>query len=906
MKQLYYIPLWIIFLAGTLWSSNGDITVHDDFSSIEISPKSRVLLDSKGSLTHRQIIESDRLFRKPDREVPSFGYTDDVIWIRFTLVNESPDAREALLEIKNPIMDEVTFHDPARHRGGPVIAGDMVPFESRDVGYRNPVFRLSIPAGATDYYLRIRTTSNSNVPMTLWDPDAFEKKSDRETIVLWLFYGLMLALMLYNLIIYLFIRERDYLYYVLYILGFIVFRLAYNGLAYQHLWPGRVWWANVSVPFTVAFLALFLVLFSRRFLRMWDGPKAFDFTARGLAAFFALCLPFSLFAPYRYSIQIILGVSVIAVFLLLLAGIFGLRWIRRQAVFYLIAWSIFLIGSFLNIARDFGVLPHTFITAWGQQIGSAMQVLLLSIGLADRINIMRHAISESNIELIRANRNLLDEREQMSAILRSISDGVITCSSTGEIRYVSHSMEKLLRTSRRELEGKKVTEVIQLFDPDDQGRNITENLLAASGISVTNEAVLNIDQDDSRDIEYTVSPLKDHESVNRGLLLVFRDLTERKRLEREMIKKNKLDAMGTLAAGIAHDFNNILTGLTGNIGMALMSCGDDQEVKNLLEEAERISYKARNLTQQFLAFSREVTPMRRTISIDRLIREIVTFTLSGTRISAVFSIPDDLRTVSVDEGQISQVLNNIVLNAVEAMPDGGEIEISADNTEKKTHPDKTENYVMVTVRDRGEGIPPDVMPHIFDPFYTTKEYGSGLGLSSCYFIVEQHGGFIDVDSSPGKGTAFSVYLPTADIQHEQVSKEERQGDPVRGNERVLVMDDEDMILRTTGSILERLGYEVLLAENGTRAIEIFREENDRGGTPDAVILDLTVPGGMGGKDTLLELRKIQPGIRAIASSGYSKDPIMTDFKKYGFTDILIKPYTVELLSQVLRHVLKKT
>lgn len=551
MVQLFYILITLLLLLPLPLSGNeGEpVDVSDDFTSIKVARQCLVFLDEKGSLSFKEIIETGKKFLPAEKDVPSYGYTDTVIWISFSIQNNTASPKEIFIEVQNSIMDEVTFFNPENNYLNPKSAGDMVPFASRDVIFRNPVFRASIKPGIWKYFFKIRTTSNSNVPLIIWSKEEFGKHRETETVVLWTFYGLMIAMMLYNLIIFIFVRERDYIYYVFFIIGFILFRLSYNGLAYQYLWRGNIWWANVCVPFFVAFLALFLILFSRDFLRLREGSRLLDRSCLGLAVFFTLGMGFSLVAPYRYSIQLILGVSILLVLVLMFGGIFALKWARRQAVFYLIAWTFFLIGSFLNIFRDFGILPHNFITAWGQQIGSALQVLLLSIGLADRINTMRDTITESNEILMRVNRDLLHEREQMAVTLRSIEDGVITCGLDGKIRYMNRAMIEMLQASALEVVGKTISDVIHIFDQDDPGRDISPQLYFVNGIKETREALLYINDSDQRIVEYTVSPLKDQKSVKHGFLVVIRDISERKRLEEEMVKKNKLDAMGTLAGG---------------------------------------------------------------------------------------------------------------------------------------------------------------------------------------------------------------------------------------------------------------------------------------------------------------------------------------------------------------------
>ena len=362
MKKMCYI---LLFLALSLpVSGNGDnqIEVGGNFNSVPVKRQCRILIDKAGTLSFSDVISSKKKFFSSQKDVPSYGYTDYVIWIALSLNNSREKEKKILLEVQNPIMDEVTFFDPASGYKNPKKAGDMVPFETRDVSFRNPVFRVTVKPGKSLYYLRIKTTSNSNVPLVIWSEKTFSRHQETESIVLWIFYGLMLSMMLYNFIIYIFVRELDYLYYVLFILGFMLFRLAYNGLAYQYLWSNFVWWANVCVPFLVAFTAFSLTLFSRYFMRLWEGPKLLEYTLRVLIVIFAFGMVFSLFAPYRYAIQLVLGSSIIIILVLLAGSILALKWARRQAIFYVIAWTIFLTGSFLNIFRDFGLLPHNFGT----------------------------------------------------------------------------------------------------------------------------------------------------------------------------------------------------------------------------------------------------------------------------------------------------------------------------------------------------------------------------------------------------------------------------------------------------------------------------------------------------------------------------------------------------------------
>jgi len=284
------------------------------------------------------------------------------------------------------------------------------------------------------------------------------------------------------------------------------------------------------------------------------------------------------------------------------------------------------------------------------------------------------------------------------------------------------------------------------------------------------------------------------------------------------------------------------------------------------------------------------------------------FAVTGSNIQCEFDLPHDLLPVDIDAGQINQVIHNIVTNAQQAMPEGGTIRIRAENidsSEKIAKQGLVANqgaFVRIAIQDSGVGITEENLGKIFDPYFTTKQQGSGLGLATSHSIIKKHGGYISVKSSPGKGTTFYIYLPAT-----RQGKEHKQGDGMllaQANGRILIMDDEDMICEITGELLQKLGYHVAFAKNGNEAIKLYSEAQIQGIPFDAVILDLTVPGGMGGKETIKELLKVDPKIRAIVSSGYSNDPIMAECSEYGFCGVIIKPYRLTELSETLQAVLK--
>ena len=411
--------------------------------------------------------------------------------------------------------------------------------------------------------------------------------------------------------------------------------------------------------------------------------------------------------------------------------------------------------------------------------------------------------------------------------------------------------------------------------------------------------------DEIKNYRIVSSPIKDVAGNVVAVIEMVEDVTEKLRLEKERDRAGRLESIGILAGGIAHDFNNILAGFLGSVSRAKMDLNPGSETYRALERAETASIRAERLTDQLLTFSRGGAPIKEKASVAELVRDTAGFTLSGSNVGCEFLIPDNIWEAKIDKGQISQVVQNLVINAAQAMPGGGKIVISVENLQLgpgQPVPLDKGKYVKISVRDHGIGIPDDYLQKIFDPYFTTKQRGSGLGLATVYSIVKNHDGHIDVSSEPGEGTTFDVYLPSTG----KVPSKERpvEAKIVHGTGKVLVVDDEEIIRITLGDILAKIGYEVQCVSDGQEAIELFNNERDRGRPFDIVILDLTIPGGMGGKEAIVKLREIDPDVKAVVSSGYATDPVVATFKEHGFSGYLKKPYKASDLSMVLGDILQ--
>ena len=394
-----------------------------------------------------------------------------------------------------------------------------------------------------------------------------------------------------------------------------------------------------------------------------------------------------------------------------------------------------------------------------------------------------------------------------------------------------------------------------------------------------------------------------------AILAVARDISERKMMEKELIKIERLESVGVLAGGIAHDFNNILASVLGNINLARLDRKLTIETQGLLEEAERASIRARGLTQQLLTFAKGGDPIKQITSVAEMIQDCGDFVLRGSNVSCQYEFDDDLWFVEIDKGQISQVIQNLIINARHAMPNGGSIVIRCQNSKNPPGVNpaaNTDKYLKITIKDCGIGIPSHIIDKIFDPYFTTKQEGSGLGLAVSHSIIQKHSGFIFATSTLGKGTTFSIYLPACSPPEEPkvLSDTAPSLKRVQVSGRVLVMDDDPMVLRVTKAILTKLGYDVVPAEDGREAIRLYREAQEINQPIHIVIMDLTIPGGMGGKEAVQEILAIDPAAKVMVSSGYSNDPVMANFQKYGFQGAVSKPFQVQELRDAINNLMK--
>ncbi len=601
------------------------------------------------------------------------------------------------------------------------------------------------------------------------------------------------------------------------------------------------------------------------------------------------------------------GMHALVIAILMTSIAFGTRGGLAISAIVLLA----ILGIGFAVSR--GIITFTFdINQYATSITAWLFVSIILLVFVPVIIIAFGVVQDHLVKSIQSltgiKEQLLREKELLNVTLRSIGDGIITTDVDAKIVLINKVTEKMTGWSQSEAVGRPIEEVFNIIDEKtgSPANNLINDVLSSGRIiALANNTAL-IARDGTRySIEDSGAPIFDKASGIIGAVLVYRDVTEKRRVAEDLLKVKKLESLGILAGGIAHDFNNILAAILGNISLALMTTNPEDENYELLLESEKASLRAKGLTQQLLTFSKGGEPVKKIAAIDEVIKDSAGFVLHGSNVRCEFRFDEALWPVEIDSDQISQVIQNIIINAAQAMPTGGTIFVDCSNyclESSETTPLCSGNYIKIVIKDQGVGIPEAMLEKIFDPYFTTKQKGSGLGLAVTHSIVSKHNGSIRVDSELGQGTIFTIYLP-ASSERPVLAQKDVVAPPVAGQGRIMVMDDEKMVRTFVKRALSRSGYEVVPAEDGDEAIRLYQEAQAAETPIDLIIMDLTIPGGMGGKDAVKEIHKIDPAAKVIVSSGYSNDPVMADFAKYGFCAALVKPVQVRELREVVGKVI---
>ena len=497
------------------------------------------------------------------------------------------------------------------------------------------------------------------------------------------------------------------------------------------------------------------------------------------------------------------------------------------------------------------------------------------------------------------------EQELLAVTLRSMREGCITTDNEGRVGMLNPVAEQFTGWTQAEAADRPLNEVLRLTTL--RGNRTVDALRFKEKAWQKDAHIMAVARDGTeRRVEISAAPINAGRNLDLGTVFVVRDVTEKQRIEEERYKAEKLESIGVAAGGIAHDFNNLLTAVIGNLSLSLMSA--EGEVRQRIEASKNAAFRAQDLARQLLTFAKGGAPTKKTASLRQIVLDTVGFSLSGTSVRPDFSMPEDLWPGEVDAGQISQVFSNLAVNAVQVMERGGTLHVKAENIvidEENTHPTLGPGrYVKITVRDEGPGIPEEIQKKIFDPYFTTKPTGNGLGLATTYSIVKNHEGFIGVESAPGQGATFHVYLPASEKKVEAEVK--RAAPQSKQHGKILLLDDEEIICELMSCTLSACGYTVASSYNAESTLRLYEEALKAGQPFDLVIMDLTIPGGMGGREAIQELKKMDPNVKALVSSGYAMDAVMSSCKEYGFCGAIPKPFDVGQLEAAVHEALTAT
>ncbi len=900
--------------------------------TLDLLPYFEILVDSERSLSIEDVTKPSlsSAFSPATRIGNSFGFSGAAYWVRFSVHLDRSLQDTVLLQLEFPLVDHVTLYKPDGSGGFyPSTTGDRLPFSSREVSFRNYLFRLPEHRGMTQtYYMRLQTEGSMQIPISLWSSLAIAEQIDHSNLILGAYYGTILLLIVISIPLYFKMRDRLFLYYMAHLCSYVLLQFSLNGFSYQFLWPDSPWFSSRVISALIGLVIIAAILFSGRFLQIQHDNHPYlkrFFTV--LLTFSIVCFLLSLFGDYAIAVKLSTFAGALLPLFALTGGIITLRAGHKPARYFIAAWCVFLTGIWVGSMVYFGLLPNNVFTLYSMQIGSSLGVMLLGYALLTRIDRLRvekeKATNEAREYLNQLNSGLeilvdkrtaqLREREEhLRAVFEAIPDLIWMKDKAGVYMSCNSKFERFYGAKQSEIVGKTdfdfVDRTLATFF-----RGHDKTVIDTGEPSVNEEEVVFADDGHHEILETVKTPMFNADGELIGVLGIGRDITERRQAEQALLASQKMEAMGQLTGGIAHDFNNILGIILGNIELLEHQSGLDEKTVRRLAAIKKSSQRAADLTKQLLGFTRHSNDLQVVTDINLVITEMDNLIARSVtpEVEVKQELAEDLWLTEIDPGDFQDVLINLVINARDAMPDGGQLLIQTrnsvlDSEDCAAHQDMTPGeYVVLLISDSGIGIDELHQKKIFEPFFTTKEQGkgTGLGLAMVFGFIRRSGGCIRVDSETGQGTTFSIFLPR--VQADAVLPLDRNGDPdetgrvPRGSETILVVDDEEELLLLAKDILSAAGYRVLTALNGEQALVQLKENAEIA----LLMSDVVMPGGMTGFELIDEALRRYPSLKVLLSSGHISKTLSQGSALRDHVNLLKKPYTPLKLARWVRAAL---
>lgn len=888
------------------------VTLIDSQEKYPLGKALEILEDPGGELNIQDVASPafNSKFKPSSKNILHYGYTHSVYWVRLAVGNESSFRSPWVLELDFPNMHHVDFY--ALTTGGEIIktnpTGVLRPLKSRDIIFQNMVFTLIQPRGSTRIiYARFSTQSAMFLRLSLWSTNQYTKRMQLTNIFLGLFVGILLITSVYNLFLFLSLRDRSYLYYSLSILALLFFILAYSGLGAIHLWPDVMWLNLWGVPLSSGLMLLGLLKFTDSFLQMRIRLRRFHLVIYFLMADVLLIMVAALFSGYHFVIFHLVVLSVCCLPLILAAGLVSYRLGFKPALYFILGLGVVSISGILIALTRLKLLSGRFFSEYGFVISIVILIWMLSQALANRIKVLR-------MDKEKVDRKLKQSEERVRILSRAMEQSpalVVITDLKGDIEYVNPKFMEITGYSGDEVIGKNPRILKSDRLPDSVYKTLWETI--TSGREWQGEF---LNQKKNGDLYWSsayICPIKNEGAEITHYLGLMEDITEHKMLQEQLVQAQKMESIGSLAGGIAHDFNNILTVIKGYSDMILGKIGGGHPLYKDISLIRSAGEKAENLTRQILAFSRKQIYQPQIIDLNRVITDMEKMMrrMIGEDIAIKMSLEPGIPRIKADPSQIEQIFVNLLINARDAihqnldrkaekliMIETGRTFLDRDYVRRNIGSRYGLN-VYFSVSDSGTGMSDDTKKKIFDPFFTTKDRGTGLGLATIYGIVKQNSGHIFVYSEVGKGSRFKIYWPVSGEDLTMLVPEEVGGGDLTGSENILIAEDDPDVAKFVFAALSEAGYRVLVAENGKTALGLVVKDR---AAIDLLVTDLVMP-DMNGKELSQKIRAELPQVPVLFTSGYSDDLLVTNGQLERNVNFLPKPYTVTALLKKIRQIL---